>query len=173
MNRRTVLGLTTTALLCMGVAFSSSNAPAQQKSLKEQLVGTWKLESWEAKTKDGAKSNPMGGAEPKGAIIFDAAGGFYFIMIGDIPKLASNSRLKTTAEENQAIARGAFAYFGTYEVNDADKSFSVRVEHSSYGNQVGTNNKRKITSLTADELKFTTPVTTSGGSNNWAFRRAR
>lgn len=166
-------GLALAATTMLALTTLSGSVAGQTKGLKEQLVGTWQLVSWEAKTKDGAKSNPMGGGEPKGAIIFDAAGGFYFIMIADIPKLASNVRLKTTPEENQAIARGSFAYFGTYSVNEADKSFNVRIERSSYGNQVGTNNKRIITSLTADELKFTTPVTTSGGSNNWAFRRSR
>ena len=161
------------ALLTGLIVFAPITAFSQQKSLKDQLVGTWQLVSWEAKAKDGTKANPMGGGEPKGAIIFDAAGGFYFIIISDVPKLASNTRLNTTPEENRAIAHGTFAYFGTYTVNEADKSFNVRVERSSYGNQVGTNAKRMITSLTQDELKYTTPVTTSGGSNDWAFRRAK
>ncbi|MBX9775740.1 MAG: lipocalin-like domain-containing protein [Xanthobacteraceae bacterium] len=159
------------ATTLMAFAMAAGSAFAQKQNLKEQLLGTWQLVSWVAKSKDGAKTDPMG-SEPKGVIIFDSGGGFYFIMIGDIPKLASNIRQKTTAEENRAIALGTFAYFGTYTVNEADKSFNVRVERSSYGNQVGTNNKRMITSLTPTELKFTTPVTTSGGSNDWSFRRA-
>jgi hypothetical protein len=38
MNRHTVLGLTTAALLCAGVVFCVSTAPAQQNSLNEQLI---------------------------------------------------------------------------------------------------------------------------------------
>jgi hypothetical protein len=155
------------------MALIPTSAISQQKSLKDQLIGTSHLVSWDAKSKDGSKVNPMGAGQPKGVIIFDAVGGFYFIMIGDIPKLASNVRQNTTPDENRAIALGTFAYFGTYTVNEADKSFNVRIDRSSYGNQVGTNNKRAITSLTPDELKFTTPVTTSGGSNDWSFRRAK
>jgi len=155
------------------IALVPTSAISQQKSLKDQLVGTWHLVSWDARMKDGSKANPMGAGQPKGAMIFDAAGGLYFIVIGDIPKLVSNVRQNTTPEENKAIALGTFAYFGTYTVNEADKSFNVRVDRSSYGNQVGTNNKRMITSLTQDELKYTTPVTTSGGSNDWVWRRAK
>jgi hypothetical protein len=45
MNRRTTLALTTTALLCLAVGSSASGSLAQQKSLKDQLVGTWTLVS--------------------------------------------------------------------------------------------------------------------------------
>src|SRR5580700_3238180 len=39
MNRRTTLAMTTTALLCLAVGLSATASLAQQKSLKEQLVG--------------------------------------------------------------------------------------------------------------------------------------
>jgi hypothetical protein len=42
MNLRATLAMTTTAQLCLGVGLSASDSVAQQKSLKEQLVGTWK-----------------------------------------------------------------------------------------------------------------------------------
>jgi hypothetical protein len=41
MNRRITLAMTTAALLCLAAGLSASDSPAQQKSLKEQLVGTW------------------------------------------------------------------------------------------------------------------------------------
>ena len=164
-------------VLCLsaivGLTLMPASAIGQQKSIKDQLVGTWTLVSWEAKTKEGVTRNPVEKGEPKGAITFTPGGGFYFVILGDIPKLASNDRLNTTPEENKAVAHGTFGYYGTYTVNEAEKSFNVAVERSSYGNQVGTNAKRTITSLSPDELKFTTPVTTSGGSNNWVFRRAK
>jgi hypothetical protein len=43
MTRRASLAMTTTALLCLAVGSSASNSLAQQKSLKEQLVGTWTI----------------------------------------------------------------------------------------------------------------------------------
>ena len=44
MNRRTTLALSTTALLCLGIALPGA-ALAQQKSLREQLTGTWTIVS--------------------------------------------------------------------------------------------------------------------------------
>src|SRR4051812_23013029 len=115
--------LTLSVITVCGLALQTGSAAAQQKSLKEQLTGTWTLVSWTAKNKDGTSRSPM--KDPKGAIVFDPAGGFYFVVLGgDLPKLAANDRLNTTPEENKAIAEGTFAYFGTYSINEADKSFN-------------------------------------------------
>ena len=59
MNRRTLIGLTTAALLCTGVVFSARQAPAQ-KSLKEQVAGTWLLVSVDNTAPDGKKSQIFG-----------------------------------------------------------------------------------------------------------------
>jgi Lipocalin-like domain len=161
------------AFATLSMILMPGNAWSQQKPLKDQLIGTWHFVSWVGKTKSSVSTNPVGGADPKGVMSFDAAGGVYFILIADVPKLASSNRLKTTPEENQAIAHGTFAYFGSYKVNEADRSFTIRVERSSYANQVGTDNKRVITALTEHELVYTTPATTSGGTNDWAWRRSK
>jgi hypothetical protein len=42
------------------------------------------------------------------------------IMQADLPKLSSNDAMKPTADEAEAIVRGSIAYFGTYEVDEAD-----------------------------------------------------
>jgi hypothetical protein len=54
MNRRATLAMTTTALLSLAVGLSASDSLAQQKSLKEQLVGTWTLVSSDQVRPDGA-----------------------------------------------------------------------------------------------------------------------
>lgn len=161
------------AFAALSVALMPTSASSQQKPLKDQLTGTWHFVSWVGKTKSSVSTNPVGGSDPKGVMIFDPAGGVYFILIADVPKLASGNRAKTTPEENQAIAHGTFAYFGSYTVNEADKSFTIRIERSSYANQVGTDNKRVITALTDHELAYTTPATTSGGTNDWVWRRSK
>jgi hypothetical protein len=161
------------AFAALSTALMPTGASSQQKPLKDQLVGTWHFVSWVGKTKSNVSTTPVGGSDPKGIMIFDSTGGVYFILIADVPKLISNNRLKTTADENQAIAHGTFAYFGSYSVDEADKSFTIRVERSSYANQVGTDNRRVITSLTEYELIYTTPATTSGQTNDWAWRRSK
>ena len=75
MNRRTTLSMTTTALLCFAVCLSASDSLAQQKSLKEQLVGTWTLVSSDQVRPDGSTLKQFG-ANPKGINVFDANGRF-------------------------------------------------------------------------------------------------
>jgi hypothetical protein len=170
MSVRSLLSISVAATL--GLSLLSSGAPSEQTSIKDQLVGTWSFVSWDGKDRSGAKRTPTEGADPKGALILDSNGGLYFLLISDVPKLASGQRLVTTPAEDRAVAHGTFAYFGTYLVDEPQKTIVFRVARSSYPNQVG-ESKRVITSLTADELKVTSPVSTSGGTNDWAFRRAK
>jgi hypothetical protein len=45
---------------------------------------------------------------------------------GDLPKFASGNRLQGSDAENNAIVRGSLAYFGTYTVDEADKTFTTK-----------------------------------------------
>src|SRR5690349_194983 len=71
MNRRNVISLS--AATALGLAFLSGSAIAQQKSLKDQLVGTWTVAAWEQTNKDGSKLHRFG-ANPKGVNVFNADG---------------------------------------------------------------------------------------------------
>jgi hypothetical protein len=97
MNRRNILGLS--VITALGVTLLPGSALAQQKLLKEQLVGTWTVASWEQANKDGTKFQRFG-ANPKGINVFDANGRF-FVMFArpDLPKIASRDPMKTTPEE--------------------------------------------------------------------------
>jgi len=68
--------MTTTALLCLAVGLSASGSFAQQKSLKEQLVGTWTLVSSDQVLPDGSKVKQFG-TNPKGINVFDPNGRFF------------------------------------------------------------------------------------------------
>ena len=106
MDRQSVYGLTITALLCTGVAFCGSHAQAQQKALKDQLVGTWSLVSNENVAPDGAKRQPFG-ANPKGILILDANGRYAQVFTHpDRPKFKANNRLQGTPEEIRAAWDG-------------------------------------------------------------------
>jgi len=169
MNRRHFLALSTVA--ACGLAVLPGSAVGQ--SLKDQLVGTWTLVSWDQTNPDGSKFQRFG-ANPKGYNIFDASGRV-FIMFAhpDLPKIASSNPSTPTPDEAKAIVSGAIGYFGTYVVNDADKSVVFRLEASSFPNQLLTDQKRTIVSVTADELKYSNPIPLSGGQINYAFRRAK
>ena len=138
------------------------NAVAQQKTIKEQLVGTWTPVSWEQDVASGPKFQRFG-ANPKGVTVFDANGRFFIMFArSDLPKIASNNPSNSTPEEAKAIVSGSIAYYGTYTVDEAAKIISFRIESSSFPNQLGIEGKRAITSLTATELKHTNTTVVGG-----------
>jgi hypothetical protein len=159
MKWRSILRLS--AITALGLALLPSNAVGQQKSLKDQLVGAWTHVSTKYKFPDGKTADTMG-PNARGIMIFDASGHMAFInMSATLPKFASNNRTKGTPEENKAIVEGSYAYFGTYTVNEADRSFTVHVEGSTFPNFDGMDQKRTFT-LSGDELRYTNPVSTIG-----------
>ena len=167
MNRRIVVAL---ALLGLGSAVGASDVSAQQKSLKDQLVGTWMVVSWNQTNKDGSKFQRFG-ANPRGINIFDANGRFVAIFTrSDLPRIKSNSPSDPTPEEAKAIVGGAISYFGTYTVDEANKTIRLRVEASSYPNIAG-DQARTIVSLTADELTYSNPLPTTGGTIEVGLKR--
>ncbi|MDB5603197.1 MAG: hypothetical protein JWP25_97 [Bradyrhizobium sp.] len=91
----------------------------------------------------------------------------------DLPKLAENDRGKATAEEARAVVGGSIAYYGTYFVNEADKSLSVTLDGATFANLLEGVQRRDITSLTADELKFSDPRTPSGMTLQTVWRHAK
>ena len=56
---------------------------------------------------------------------------------GDLPKLAANDRARATAEEARAVVAGSVAYYGTYSVDEANKTVTARVEGSTFANLIG------------------------------------
>ncbi len=169
MNRLTDRAVTVISLVILGFVLLAGDAAAQ--SAKSQLVGAWTLVAAESVHADGSKAEVFG-SNPKGTMIFSSDGHFALVqMRGDLPKLASHSRDNGTPEENKALVQGSIAYFGRYAVNESDKVITVRLEGSTFPN-VGGEQKRIITSLTANDLKFTNPKTPSGDTLEVVWRRA-
>jgi hypothetical protein len=73
MNRPSILGIV--AMTALGFAVLSGSAVAQQKTLKEQLVGNWTLVSSDQVRPDGSQLKQFG-ANPTGINVFDANGRF-------------------------------------------------------------------------------------------------
>jgi hypothetical protein len=172
MKRLRTLTLTTMALLFLGVALPPSDAVARQKTLKEQLVGTWTYVSVDNVRPDGSRV-PLFGPNPQGLVIFEGNGVFALVLVrSGLPKFASNSRMEGTPEENKAVVQGSSAHFGRYTVNEADKTITFHIETSTFPNWNGIEQKRPIT-ITGDELKWTTPRASGGGTAEAVLKRAK
>jgi Lipocalin-like domain len=165
MSKHSTLVLSTVALL----AVLSSDALAQTKSLREQLVGAWTLVSYDrvsATTKQTV-------ANPKGILIFDAGGRYAMVgERGDRPKFKSAGQ--ATTEELAAATQDFFAAnFGTWSVSEADKTLTQHFDGALRPNNEGTDVKSSL-SLSGDELKLTNvaPLPT-GVSTEQVFRRSK
>jgi hypothetical protein len=91
----------------------------------------------------------------------------------DRPKFkdSGNLRLDTPAAEYGEAARAFAGNFGTWSVNEADKTLIRRLEGALIPNAEGTETKAAV-SMAGDELKLTvTPA--AGGKNEAVYRRAK
>src|ERR1700730_10753713 len=99
MNRHSILAIS--AITALGLALAQSAAVAQQKSLKEQLVGAWTLVSCGSTSANGAKSPQC--ANPNGILILDAGGRYATVTANrDRPKFTTGNRLEIPAEQFKA-----------------------------------------------------------------------
>jgi hypothetical protein len=162
MNRRSIFTLSATTVL--GLALLPSSLAAQQGTLKQQLVGTWTLVSCDIK-------QPYC-VSPNGTLMLDASGRYaQLIAAGGRPKTATSAvnRTEVKPEEYKAIAQGLLANFGTWSVNEADKTVATHVEGALFPNVEGTDINLTV-SLVGDELKTVGANPAAGGT---VWRRSK
>jgi len=170
MNRGSILSIS--AMTVLGLALVPSSAVSQQKSLKDQLVGAWTLVSRDNTAPDGTKGQPFG-PNPRGILILEGSGRYAW-MVGrpDRPKLKSTNASQVTAAELGAAAQGFGANFGTWSVNEADKTLTYRFEGALRPNNEGTEEIDSV-SLAGDELKLSWNLVGGGGRGDEVWRRAK
>ena len=154
------------------VALSLPVSAEEEKPLKDQIVGTWIYVSSTAKREDGTN---VPRPSLRGAVTYTADGRFHFISTRtDLPKYASNDATKPSPEEAIAVASGVVAYAGTYTVDEKTKTILPVVEVATFPNLVGApNQQRVVTSISATEMKFTNPRTSSGLTLEIVWKRAQ
>src|SRR5438874_421726 len=104
-----------TALFLAALLGSADQLLAQERSLKEQMLGPWTLVSIKA-----GDAEPYG-PHPKGSMFLGANGQFSITIVREgVPKFASDNRTTGTADENKAAILGSLAYFGTFALNDKE-----------------------------------------------------
>ena len=160
------------AISALGLTLLPGSAVSEQKSLKEQLVGTWKIVSVDNTRPDGSIKQIFG-ANPRVIAVFDAHGNTVVVLMrSDRAKFAADNRDLGTPEEYKATVQGTHAYFGTYSVIEADKTLIFHVEGNTFPNQEGIDTKRFI-SVTGDEFRWTTPTPSVGGRSEAVWKRVK
>jgi hypothetical protein len=162
------------AILLIALGLAAVSVSALQTTSPEPLTGTWTLISVDNVLPDGTRVQPYG-PQPKGILMFDA-GGRYALQIfrSSRASFASNDKSRGTAEEYKATVEGTNSHFGRYSVDAASRTISFQIEHASFPNWEGTEQKRSFT-REGDELRYTVPATTTGGAavGEVAWRRVR
>jgi hypothetical protein len=145
MCRRSYLSINAMAVL--GLALLPGSAVGQQKSLTEQLVGTWTLVSNCEVFQDGKKNCDAFGPTTKGLLMLAPNGWFSLQVIG-------GGRPKVPGIVNTRMPVGpAVAYFGKYSVSEGEKAITYHVQSAAHPNFEGTDRKVSVT-VSADDLSI-------------------
>jgi hypothetical protein len=125
-----------------GLALIPSSVLAQQQAttLRQQLVGTWEYVSL-------TPPSDITGANPKGQLILGGSG-----------RYITASKNPSRPKGSERTVNGFAANFGTWSVNETDKTVTFHVEGAVNLSIEGTDGKSTI-SLNGDELKLTSSVT--------------
>jgi hypothetical protein len=135
------------------VSFTAATGEAVAQTTKS-LAGAYSLVS----------VGDLYGKNPAGILMFDGNGNYSLtITRSDLPKFASNSRLKGTGDENKAVVTGSITHFGRYSVKDKTLTFDVK--GGSYPNWTGTSQARPLT-VKGDQLSYKVAAPSGGGPGN-------
>jgi hypothetical protein len=121
---------------------------------KNELIGTWRLVSFEIKSADGQITYPFGQA-PVGYILYSEDGYFCVaIMRANRPPFAGGDMLAGSREEKAAAAETYLSYCGTYEIRGDTAVHHVEV--TLFPNWVGAEQERML-EKNGDQLLMSTP----------------
>jgi len=129
-----------------------------QQTLKEKILGTWKIISWESLRPNGQALNVWMGLHPTGLIIYQPNGHMAVqIMADPRPTFATNPATSPPLyEEFRNAYFGYYAYWGTYTINEAGSGVVHHVQGSERPGEVGVNFQRSV-SIVGAKLVITTP----------------
>jgi len=155
MNRRYALGVIAAAATAL-----AGNAAAQTVKSISGTYSPVKVQAY--------------GENPRGQLILTPDGRYSIVLSrAEMPKIASGSRTKGTAEENQAVVQGSIAHSGRYTIDDGGRSITFHIETSTFPNWNGTTQKRPL-SLKGDMLIYTVATPSAGGApNDVTWRRVK
>ena len=137
-----------------------SSVLSQEKTLKQQVQGAWSLVSCDAK-------QPYC-VNPTGSLSLNGNGRYTQVIAAKnrpIPaKFVPGTHGENVSPEDfKTMARGMYANFGTWSVNEAEKTLTIRSEEGLFPRPAGGSEIKYTISVTADEMKLSGP----NGADVW------
>jgi hypothetical protein len=149
MNRRTTLAAIAASILFVSLALPARDAAAQ--SMKS-VAGSYTI-----------VTASVYGPNARGRMMLGADGRYSIVLArATLPKFASNSRIKGTADEYKAVVEGSIAHYGTYTIDDGGKAITYNIEASTFPNFDATSQKRAL-KIAGDLLTYTVTTVSTGG----------
>ncbi len=130
--------------------------------IRDQLLGVWKLVSYEFRLADGILIRPMGQGV-QGLLIYDPSGYMSLQVIDpERPKLSTEDWMSASPAESKTAFEGVMAYYGTFEVDEQKGTVIHHIEQSSFPNWSGMD-REQFFEMEEEQLKLLTlPMTLSG-----------
>jgi len=130
-NRRGALAAAAATFI---VARASAAAPA-----RERIVGLYRLAKVIRRTADGQET--VVNANPTGRISYDKSGRVMILLAPADRKAAIDPR-NVSPQEYQEMNRGLMAYYGTYQVDEANQKLIIKMEAAANPALTGTTIER-------------------------------
>jgi hypothetical protein len=139
-----------------------STAVAEQ-NLKDRIIGTWKVVSWESQRPNGQTVNIWVGLHPTGLIMYQPNGYMAVQLMADPrPTFVQNPATSPPPyDEFRNAYFGYYAYWGTYTIDDAGNGVIHNVHGSERPVEVGRKYPRAV-SIDGTKLVLTTPSYEAG-----------
>jgi hypothetical protein len=161
--------LLTVAAPSYGQTTSATGGSATGASVREKLVGSWRLVSRESRRENGEVEPDRGlSTVPIGVLIYDQSGHVAaqlsrrdrtVAMIGDECQTAATT--KGTPDTAQTVL-GYDAYFGTYKINEQAGIVTHHLEAAIFPGDIGKDIERHF-AITGDQLTISFHTTTRDG----------
>jgi hypothetical protein len=107
------------------------------------LVGTWTLLSIDERRPNGDIVHREG-SYPRGLIIYDRTGNMSVQIMRDPPPPFSSNDAHASFDELRSAYRGYHAYFGTYDVDERERTVTHHVRGSMRPFEVGKDYRRSV-----------------------------
>jgi hypothetical protein len=134
------------------------------------FVGTWKLISIETRGPDGAIApgpNPVGGVNPTGTVMYDAAGHVSLQIMPSGRPASLNILQPLSPEQAKEALFGYIAYYGTYTLDQRARVMHIHFDGSLNPSMVGTNGERYY-EFNGNRMKFR-----AGANTTLSWERVR
>jgi hypothetical protein len=144
--------------------------PSGPAPTRQELVGAWRLQSIELVGPNGPRSDPFYGEGSTGILIYDPSGWMSVQIVGphraavDVP--VSRPWPSDTAEDARrkaAVLDAYYAYFATWEFDEATSTVTHHVVSSLFPSESGVSYSQRVT-LQGQYLVFTTQRELAGST---------